>query len=270
MEKRKLLLVAISAGIFLVIAIGSAIVFTPQETTVASRAVTVYPSVGGTAINVTPPTANAFRQAPVPEPAAPGPASVDPVGLVRGPVDTIGLQPPPQGAIQHGGEFVVTGATQGGQAAQTVVVPRPTTAPAVPVTPPARTVTPAPAPRPAPAVTPRPAPAAPQPAPAAPRPAPAVTAAPRPAPPAAQARVPNDYWVQAGSFSTIANAERAKEALAHRGITSIIENRVVGNENRFRVRVGPYTSQNEADHWLYLVRAIDGFETSMVWQTVRR
>jgi len=246
MEKRKLLLVAISAGIFLVIAIGAAIVFTPQETTITSTAAVVYPAPGGAAINVTPP---AWQAPPVPPP-------VDPVELVRVPVDGLGLQPPPP-AIQPG-EFAITEQV----VPRVITVPRPTAAavPDAPPPPPARAVEPAPvAARPAP-----PAAAPARPAPPAPRPA---APAPRPAAPVS---VQNDYWVQAGSFSTIVNAEKARDALAHMGITSIIENRTVGDSNWFRVRVGPYPSQDEADYWRYLIVSIAGFEQSMVWQTARR
>ena len=243
MEKRKLLLVAISAGIFLVIAIGAAIVFTPHPPVAPPRVATIYPAPGGTAINATPPH--------VQPPAPVQPAPVDPVGMVRAPVDNLGLQRLPDAAARQGGEFVVTAP---GQAAPgtVITVPRPTAA-AVPA-PPARRVEPAPAPRPAPAAEPRPAPV-------------------RPAP---QPRAHNDYWVQAGSFSTIANAERARDELAFWGITSIIENRVVDGRNWFRVRIGPYSSQDEADHWLALIRSIDGFDSDYdryrpaVWQTARR
>jgi DedD protein len=32
----------------------------------------------------------------------------------------------------------------------------------------------------------------------------------------------------------------------------------------YRVRVGPYTSENEANYWLALVRAVEGFGGSQV------
>lgn len=246
MEKRKLLLVAISAGIFLVIAIGAAIVFTPQGDVAVSQVAPVHPVPGGITVNVAPPHT-------LPPPIQPAP--VDPVGLVRGPVD--GLQPPPPGAGWQGG-FP-------GDGAETVItVPRPTAA-AIPDPPPA----------PAPVVTPAPPP--PRPAPPAPRPAPvAVPAPPPPAAAPAPVALQTDFWVQAGSFSTLINAERARESLALRGITSIIENREVGGRDWFRVRIGPYASQDEADHWLALVRSIDGFDSEQeryrpaVWQTARR
>jgi len=266
MEKRKLLLVAISAGIFLVIAIGAAIVFTPQQAVAPSRVATVYPAPGGTAINVTPPIAIPQPPPVIPVPVHPVPAApVDPVDMVRRPVDNLGIQPAPQGVIRPREEFVVTG--QPDPVVPTVItVQRPTAAavPAPPPTPPpARTVAPAPAP--------------------APRPAP-VAAAPRPAPPPQAAVQPrlnggafiSDYWIQAGSFSTMANAERAQESLASWGINSIIETRMVDGRNWFRVRIGPYPSQDEANHWLALIRSIDGFDSDLeryrpaVWQTARR
>jgi len=251
MEKKKLLLVAISAGIFLVIAIGAAIVFTPQQNAAPAAAATIYPAPGGTGITVIPPPAFELPAEPAPVVPAPVvPAPLDPVGLVRGPVDNLGLQPPPDGAARQG-DFVVTGPAQ--PAPGTVItVPRPTAAAVPAPPPPARTVTPIPV-----AAAPRPAP-------------------PAPVRPAAQPRAQNDYWVQAGSFSTIANAERAQEALAFSGITSIIETRAVDGRNWFRVRIGPYPSQDEANYWLALIRAIDGFDSDYdryrpaVWQTARR
>jgi DedD protein len=143
-------------------------------------------------------------------------------------------------------------------------------------------------PRPAAAAVPS-APAKPAPAPAAPRPAarPAAsgsnntTAPASPAParttttavakPAAQpARVYDAYWVQTGSFSAKVRADGVKENLASRGITAIIENRDVEGRTFYRVRVGPYTSQNEADYWLSLIKSINGFEDSQVWKSQAR
>jgi len=80
----------------------------------------------------------------------------------------------------------------------------------------------------------------------------------------------NDYWVQTGAFSAIVRAEDAKELLASKGITSIIENRIVNGKLWYRVRLGPYTSENEANYWLALVKSIDGFTESQVRQTVRQ
>lgn len=87
---------------------------------------------------------------------------------------------------------------------------------------------------------------------------------------AAQRRVYDTYWVQTGSFSTQNKAEGVKEVLASKGITSIVENRDVNGTLFYRVRVGPYTSSNEADYWLSLIKTINGFEDSQVWKSQAR
>jgi DedD protein len=85
----------------------------------------------------------------------------------------------------------------------------------------------------------------------------------RPAP----AKIYNDYWVQTGSFSAKVRADNVKENLGAKGISSVIEVRNVNEQTMYRVRVGPYTSQNEAEYWLSLIRSIDGFEQSQIWQS---
>ena len=85
----------------------------------------------------------------------------------------------------------------------------------------------------------------------------------------APARTINDYWIQTGAYSAIVRAEDAKELLASKGFISIIETRVIDGRNLYRVRLGPYTSEREANYWLALVRAIDGFSDSQIRQTTR-
>jgi cell division protein FtsN len=113
--------------------------------------------------------------------------------------------------------------------------------------------------------------------------APAPTSAPKKtAPPASQpvrqppvsktpAPVPQpqrvDYWVQAGSFSELNRAKSAQETLAAKGITAIIETKDVQGKNFHRVRVGPYTSQKEADYWLSVMKKLAGFEESLILQS---
>jgi DedD protein len=79
-----------------------------------------------------------------------------------------------------------------------------------------------------------------------------------------RARSQEDYWIQTGAFSALVRAENAKEILASKGLVSIIDDREVEGRIWYRVRVGPYTSENEANYWLALVRAIDGFDGSQV------
>jgi len=74
------------------------------------------------------------------------------------------------------------------------------------------------------------------------------------------------YWIQTGAFSTITYAEGAKNYLEARGIKSIIEDPVINGKTWYRVRVGPYTTRDEANYWLALVKSIDGFAASQVWE----
>jgi cell division protein FtsN len=134
-----------------------------------------------------------------------------------------------------------------------------------PTQPAPRTLNVAPPRQQAPAPPPSPAPVRPVAPPAPPPVAPAPPPAPiQQAPPT---RAHQNFWVQAGAFSTQVRAEDVRETLAGRGITSIIENRDINGQNFFRVRIGPYTSQNEADYWLALIKSINGFEDSQIWQT---
>jgi len=87
---------------------------------------------------------------------------------------------------------------------------------------------------------------------------------------AAATRTINDFWIQIGAYSAMVRAEDARELLASKGLVSIIENREINGQNLFRVRLGPYTSEREANHWLAIVKEIDGFTDSQVRQTVRQ
>jgi DedD protein len=109
--------------------------------------------------------------------------------------------------------------------------------------------------------------------PAKPAAAPARTAAP-PAP-RQQGKSYDAYWVQTGSFPTRAQADKAKEILDAKGLTAIIENKDIQGETWYRVRIGPYTSQNEADYWLSLIKSINGkpyidLASSIVWKNTAK
>jgi len=83
-------------------------------------------------------------------------------------------------------------------------------------------------------------------------------------------RTINDFWIQIGAYSAMVRAEDTRELLASKGLVSIIENREINGQNLFRVRLGPYTSEREANHWLAIVKEIDGFTDSQIRQTVRQ
>ena len=115
------------------------------------------------------------------------------------------------------------------------------------------------------------APAVPETKPAsAARPAQPRAAAPVQAKPAASETVKSaqrNYWVQAGSFSTKDRAEGVKGTLDTKGISAIVTNQVINGDMYFRVRAGPYTSQNEANYWLSMIKSIDGFQDSQIWES---
>jgi DedD protein len=257
MEKKKLLLVAISVGIFLALTIGAAIlVFAPKDISAASIAVdgpvqTVDTGITVPSVVSSPASGTSASR----QDSRAQPSSVDPVDLVRQQNDVPGLRQAPEGATRQGGDFYisgnggVTGAGTGRSTETVISVPKPSTA-AVPDAAPAGKATSASSK------------AAPKPA------APSAVATQTQAKPAStQTNVYNDYWVQTGAFSTITRAEGVKATLSSKGITSIIENREVNGRTVFRVRVGPYTSQNEASYWLALIKSISGFEDSQIRQT---
>jgi rare lipoprotein A len=67
--------------------------------------------------------------------------------------------------------------------------------------------------------------------------------------PTAAASMPaagSGYFVQAGAFASMGNAERLRATLSRFGDTSIGETAGAGGAPMYRVRVGPYGSENEA------------------------
>ena len=223
MEKKKLLLVAVSVGVVLLIVISiPLLLISPGRTTslAAAAPVDFYPSP------------ELYVQ---PEIARP----------VFTPLAENAFAQPEETPVENPNVTTIT-------------IPAPHTAavPDVQVTPAPRNV----AARPAPA---KPAPATPAPE----KPAAAIKPAAKPAPAAETSKSNNNYWVQTGAFSTQVRAEGAKESLASKGITSIIDNRDINGKTWYRVRVGPYISEKEASYWLALVKSIDGFGDSQIRQT---
>jgi DedD protein len=304
MEKKKLLLVTISVGVFLVIVIGASIlVFSPRNPAPAVMAAVserpipagiqgtlqaVSPGIAGSPVTVdTPQETDTALQVQ--------PATADPTNMVRNPDGFQSLQTPPSSisAVQENRFYINNDTTQpvlierkDGDSTRVVInVPRPTTA-AVPnaqaasqPSASASAATSAPAARTASGSAATRSTAAPgsstprQTAAAAP--ARTVAAPARSAPQTPQSRTYNAYWVQTGSFPTRNQADKAKEILAAKGLTAVIENGDVRGETWYRVRVGPYTSQNEADYWLSLIKSINGkphidLASSIVWMSNTR
>ena len=215
MEKKKLLLVAVSVGVVLVILIGIPLVMLARQNSAVQSEPIAYPRAVDTPaiLHVIDSPADGDISVITPVEAAPQVPAETPM------VTTITVAPP-----------------------RTVAVPD------------AQQVRPA----------------APRPVAAAPAARPQQTT---PARPQAQARPADppkttNYWVQTGAFSTKIRAEGAKQSLEAKGITSIIDNRDINGKTWYRVRVGPYISETEANFWLDLVKSIEGFGESQVRQTV--
>ncbi|MDR2072965.1 MAG: SPOR domain-containing protein [Spirochaetaceae bacterium] len=240
MEKKKLLLVAVSVGVFLVIVVSAAIlIFSPRTSAV--------PEISYHQIDAETEQRNRA-------------ATTDPANIVKD--DTyMGLQNPATASPIQESRIYINGepdaepaadtADETGSAKTVITIPRPT-APAVP------------------SAAVRPA------APARPVAGNATSAGPKtPAQPAKSAAVAapvsmqqyRDFWVQAGSFSTRERADGVKHTLDNKGISAIVTNQEINGNTYYRVRVGPYTSQNEADYWLAMIKSIDGFQDSQVWES---
>jgi DedD protein len=251
MEKKKLLLVSVSVGLFLVIVIGASIlVFSPRE----------YPSV--TMPEVIPAPSGPPRATLAGTAEAPV-AAVDQIQLVTdqsaGSQSAAGESPPRsernlENIIYITGEnaekAVRVERLNDGNTKTFITIPSPresiiTVAAAAP--PPAR-------------------PAEPK---AAPDAAPAPKAGAGESAKAAPAKSGGGpaWWVQTNSYSKKAYADNAKKFLETKGITSIVMNGNVGGKTFYRVRVGPYSSQAEADYWLSLIKTIEGMENSLVWKS---
>jgi DedD protein len=231
MEKKKLLLVAVSVGVFLVIVVGAAIlVFSAKEP-------------GGVAESrYVPGSAGSYSRS----------ATTDASSLL-GDEELRGLQDPQAASpIQ---ENIITLGTEspgvGTEDGTVISVARPQTA-AVP-----DTVSEQPAEKPqSPRQVSQPAQKTP------------VSANPAAKPAASVAKKTyNDFWVQAGSFSTRERADGVKKNLDGKGIAAIITNQQINDQTFYRVRIGPYTSRSEADYWLAMIKSIDGFESSQVWES---
>ena len=73
-----------------------------------------------------------------------------------------------------------------------------------------------------------------------------------------------EYWIQAGSFSSLSKASEVKTKLIENGASSTISTTNVNGKDYYRVRLGPYSDQNEADKFLSWIKAVKGFENSYV------
>ncbi|MDR1932756.1 MAG: SPOR domain-containing protein [Spirochaetales bacterium] len=93
-------------------------------------------------------------------------------------------------------------------------------------------------------------------------PAPAKPAA-KPAPAAKTVQV-REFSIQVGAFSSRDRAEELNEVLKAKGLAGQVF--YADGPKLYRLRIGPYTNQNEAEKFLGWVRGIDGFQDSMIFE----
>ena len=264
MEQKKVLLVVVSVGAFLAIAIVAGMfLFAPKDNRSSGMPSTVKDYA-----------------APQETAASAGPASVDANEWVRNPSKVEGLQPSAQQSTSNRGDVIIIYGEKPNVGVATQIpdvnqdgrivmeVPYPV-APAVP----APIVQPSAPPS---AVEEKPAAAAPATRTAVPaeKQPPAVKAIPKktvaaakPAAAKPAAKLVDEYWVQTGSFSAKVRAENATAQLKSKGISALVETKEVNGKTFYRVRLGPYSSKNEAAYWLTLVKTVDGFGESYVSMT---
>ena len=100
----------------------------------------------------------------------------------------------------------------------------------------------------------------------------ATTAAPAPKPSAAPVKSASvdEYWIQAGSFSSRTRAEDLQALLREKGLSSTIEARDAASGVVYRVRIGPWSNKEVADGWLGTVRKVDGCADAYVSLVTRK
>lgn len=87
----------------------------------------------------------------------------------------------------------------------------------------------------------------------------------------APTKLVEQFFIQAGAYSTKAGADAIKAKLAEKKINALVQIREVDGKTFFRVRVGPYNTKSEAEYWLSLIKTFEGFGESYVSMTkVRR
>lgn len=73
--------------------------------------------------------------------------------------------------------------------------------------------------------------------------------------PAAKKVTVTEYWVQAGAFSSREYAENAQDSISAYKIESEIFTKEVNGKIWYRVRMGPYKTETEADYWMTAIRS---------------
>ncbi len=84
----------------------------------------------------------------------------------------------------------------------------------------------------------------------------------------AQTVLPDQFWVQVASFTSKKNAEDARAALAQEQISGEVFTWTHSDGTiYYRLRVGPYTTENEAEYWHARIKLIDVFADTSTYVT---
>lgn len=88
---------------------------------------------------------------------------------------------------------------------------------------------------------------------------------------AVKEREPDRFWVQAGSFTSTKKANEARELLTQKGMQcEVFTFKNKEDTLYFRVRIGPYTTKQEADFWKKEIEKIDQFKGAFVTNSTVR
>lgn len=81
-------------------------------------------------------------------------------------------------------------------------------------------------------------------------------------------KIADRFWVQAASYTNKANAEHARSVLAGEKIPAeVFTYQDKGGTVYYRLRVGPYTTESEAEYWNSRIKLIDNFSSTKSYVT---
>jgi len=111
--------------------------------------------------------------------------------------------------------------------------------------------------------------AAPSPVKSAPKAKASAAKKPAEAKPLAKA-LTDQYWIQAASFTSRTKADELKEDLARRGVAALITVKDLEGKRWYRVRVGPYGTETEAEGWLTRLKSMPGCASAGIWKSTAK
>ncbi len=74
----------------------------------------------------------------------------------------------------------------------------------------------------------------------------------------------NAYWVQVFSSDSVGRAEAIRDELSSEGFPSSVQTKNVDGKTWYRVRIGAFDGESEAEHYAEKIRKIAGYESSYV------